>query len=503
VRVRHAAITSIALLCNDLAPEIEKRHHKAIIEALWKAMEDDNIKIKTQAVSCLVNFCRGVVDKCSDIMENYAGTLLERLAGLFQLSLTSNFVPLQAEVLSCMSMIATVIRSKFAQYYSTFLPGLKNLLANTPMATPRQKELRANTIKTIGAMLYAMADIKENRQTVLTDAKTIILGLLGLLDSKLPDDDPQITTIYNFWGEVAYLLEGDIAEYLPRILPPLFAAAKEDITVKVSDPQNPVQDESATDVVLNLPNVNISVNTQAFHMKMLATNVLHEVCGNAKKAFRPYVEEMARIVVNLLQTKASATIRRIAARYFRALLHACDTKEEMLKVFEFLYPTFREAILNAVKDENYRDLKCLIKELSGACEHFRNGPPMLSAEGMLDLCDVLHQALSCYDKLLKEKDHELKASKDFEEDEIEEIKEEIDRMGKITTYAMDTAGILGKLYGLQCEAVFSSKLIPHYVQFWQNPELPSRLRLAAICFICDVLEYLHGASVPPPFHPLL
>ncbi len=493
IRVRHAACTSIALLCTELAPKIQKAHHKIIIESMWKAMEDENIKLKTQAVSCIVNFCKGIVDENTEIMEKYAGTLLERIATLFEYSLANNYMPLQSEVLSCMSMIATAIRAKFAQYYSTFVPGLKNLLAKTPMETQKQKDLRANTIKTIGNMLYAMADTKENKAVVIEDAKVIAAGLITLLQAKFTSDDPQPQAIYNFWVEASYVLEEQFAEFLPKVLPALFEFAKADTTVKITDPDNPVQSHEKTDLVLNFAGVNLSVNTEKFQSKIMAANVLLEICGNTKKAFRPYAEETAKIALILLKTSSSGTLRRTGSKFLKELLLTCETKEEMLKMFMFIYPTMRDALLSAIEVDGHRDIKSILKQLSLGMQEFSNGPQILSLEGMQDLCEVLNKALCSFEKMQKEKAGDVKKSKELSEEDMSEIMDEIDKIAKIVTHVMEIAGVLCKLYRAQCETPFVNKLIRHYVAYWDDTSL--RLQLAAICFFCDILEHLQGTSV--------
>ncbi len=497
VRVRHSTITTLAILCTELAPEVEKRHHKVLMEGMWKSMDSENIKIKAQAVGCIVNFCKGVMEDDSELVEPYAGTLLERLAKLFELSLTQNYLPLQAEVLSAMSMIATLIKSKFAQYYGTFIPGLKRLLATTPMTTPRQKELRANTIKTIGNMIYAVGDIKENKEAVLKDARTFCSELIALLDSKLADDDPQALAIYNFWGEVTCVLGEGIGEYLPKILPPMFVFAKADMQVKIRDAQNPVKNECKEELTLTLGEVNISVNTMAFQSKMMAANVLLEICENAKKTFRPYSEEMAQIAVDLIKLKTSGNLKRTGSKFLRPLMMTCNTTDEMLKIFTFVYPAMREAIMTTVITEQFRDMKRFLKELYGGIQLFEHGPQMLSMEGMQDLCGVLGQCLSSFSKLHKEKAEALKAGKELNEDDIEEIEGEIEKFAKLTTYVLDICGVIGKHYGLQAESAFITKIIPHFVYFWEAAGNSSQLKLSSICFFCDVIEYFHGAAVFP------
>ena len=494
IRVRYAAISSIALLCTELSPEIQKQHHKEIIESLWKTMDHENIKLRTRAVGCLVNFCKGIMDDNESILEPYAGTLLEKLASLFEQSLMQNYMPLQSEVLSCMSVIAATIRDKFAEYYNKFIPGLKNLLGNTPMTTLKQKELRANTIKTIGNMLYAVSEIKQNKEVIINDAKEIIVGLLTLMKSKLSDDDPQTIAINNFWGEVTYVLGESFAEYLPNILPTLFEYINADTNAKISDSQNPVKNYNKGDMVIGINGVDLSVNTQAFQSKIMAGNVLIEICANLKKAFRPYTEDMSKAVISLLNCKSSGTLKRIGAKSFKCLLMTCTSNDEMVKVFNFIYPTLKQVLLGEIKCETYKNIKSFLKELCNAMRLFADGPQMFSDADMIDFCNVLDSALLCFIELQKDKITSLKTSKKLDEEEKQEINDEIEKIGKITTHVMEICGIIGKLYRMKAQEPFFSKLIPRYVYIWENAGESERLSLAAICFFCDVVEYFHEAS---------
>jgi hypothetical protein len=225
----------------------------------------------------------------------------------------------------------------------------------------------------------------------------------------------------------------------------------------------------------------------------MAANVLLEICGNTKRAFRPYSEDMAKVVLQLLKCTTPGSLRRVGAKYFKNLLLTCATKEEMLKLFEFIYPTFREAIVSAIQVESHRDIKALLKQLSAAIREFSNGPPMLSPDGMVDLCDLMDKCLCAFEKFEKERNTESKKVKELSEEDMDEIMSEIDKNAKIVTNAMEISGLLCKIYGKQCEAPFVNKLIKHYVAFWEDT--CSRLQLASICFFCDILEHLPGTSV--------
>jgi hypothetical protein len=120
-----------------------------LIDVLLKLMrEEELIKLKTQATSCMVNFVRGLIDEeaftdessdnqkeYSQILAPYSAHLVSTITGLFQLSLTQDYAPLQEEVLGLLSCIANVLEDKFAEHYTTFMPGLKQILTTMTMET--------------------------------------------------------------------------------------------------------------------------------------------------------------------------------------------------------------------------------------------------------------------------------------------------------------------------------------------------------------------------------
>jgi hypothetical protein len=494
VRVRYAAITSLGLFCTELGPELQLKHHKEIIEGLWKVIDHENIKLRTQTVKCLVNFCNGIKDSNESLLEPYAGTLLDKLGKLFEQSLTANFIPFQAEVLCCMSIIATTMRDKFAAYYSTFIPGLKTILNNTPMTTLQQKQLRANTIHTIGNMIYAVSEIEANKEIIINDTKEITIKLISVLDSKLTDDDPQIVAINNFWSQASYVLKESFVEYLSKIIPPLFTYLSADTRMRVTDAQNPAQSDNQNDLVLEFDKIKLSVNSQAFQNKLLAANVLMEMCSNVKKGFRAYTMDMAKAICELFNYTSSKSLKQAGAKSFKYLLETCESKEEMVTLFNHIYPAMKAAIMRDIENETLDHVKFFLKELCNAMRYFIDGPQMLSEGEMITMCGLLEKALLAYRSLHQDKLKYLHDSKKLDEDEIEEVNAEIDKYAKILTHSMEIAGIIEKLYVGQAYAPFISKLIPQYAYFWEHSGDSNRIQLASICFFCDVIEHMHGAS---------
>ena len=107
-RVRYEALTALGLLLTEMAPDAQKKFHDQLIPVLLKMMQEEQfIKLRTQATSCMVNFVRGLIDEeayvdesseaqkeFSIILAPYSGALVETISELFQLSLDQNYAPL-------------------------------------------------------------------------------------------------------------------------------------------------------------------------------------------------------------------------------------------------------------------------------------------------------------------------------------------------------------------------------------------------------------------------
>jgi hypothetical protein len=62
VRVRFAGLSCTALLLTELSPKAQKKFHAELIPALLKMMNNEELlKMKTQAVSTMINFVRGFI----------------------------------------------------------------------------------------------------------------------------------------------------------------------------------------------------------------------------------------------------------------------------------------------------------------------------------------------------------------------------------------------------------------------------------------------------------
>lgn len=159
--------------------------------------EEETLKLRTRATSCMVNFVRGLINEEGDeeidkeneaILKPYATPIVDTISVLFQQSIELNYGPLQEEVLSLLSCLANGLSSNFVEHYGKFMPGLKQILNTFPMETQSQQQLRCNCIQTIGYILTAVNDKPE---VCKVDALEIATTLTQLFVSgKIKSEDP-------------------------------------------------------------------------------------------------------------------------------------------------------------------------------------------------------------------------------------------------------------------------------------------------------------------------
>jgi hypothetical protein len=95
----------------------------------------------------MTSMIRGLIDEESaedseiniankKLLVPYAEGIVESISNLFAKSITENYGPLQEEVLSTLSCLASVLDTNFEAHYNKFMPGLKNILGTVKWETP-------------------------------------------------------------------------------------------------------------------------------------------------------------------------------------------------------------------------------------------------------------------------------------------------------------------------------------------------------------------------------
>jgi hypothetical protein len=230
-RVRYSGLSCVALLLTELAPTAQKKYHTDLMPVFLNMLTtEQTLKIQTHVVSTIINFAKGLMTEDDDeettdasstkLMEQYSSTLFESLITLLNKGMEQNYEPLQEEVMNLLSVVATIIDTEFAKYYSVLVPIMTNILRNVPSTTMSQMTLRARTIEALGYMIEAVTDKKAE---FVAGVQEITAFLITLKNSGLTNDDPQTAAIKETLAKIAGFLKEDFQQFLPLLLPTLLA----------------------------------------------------------------------------------------------------------------------------------------------------------------------------------------------------------------------------------------------------------------------------------------
>jgi hypothetical protein len=96
--------------------------------------------------------------------------------------------------------VANVLEDKFGDFYSLFMPGLKQILATMPMETKQQQELRSHCINSIGFILTAMKDKPDVCKNDAIECAQLLVTLLN--SGKVQETDPQLLAIHDTLSKI-------------------------------------------------------------------------------------------------------------------------------------------------------------------------------------------------------------------------------------------------------------------------------------------------------------
>ncbi len=142
VRVRYAGLSALAMLFTELAPKAQLKFHSEIVPVLTNLMlNEDLLKMQTQATSAMLNFVSGLIPSDDqgeenesedvdhkELMSKYTKDLLQALFTLLKKGIQAKHEPLQTEVLNVLGAVCNVIIEDFAEYYNDFIPLMVEIL---------------------------------------------------------------------------------------------------------------------------------------------------------------------------------------------------------------------------------------------------------------------------------------------------------------------------------------------------------------------------------------
>lgn len=416
---------------------------------------------------------------------------------MFEEALTQNYQPLQEEVLALVSCIATLIEEKFVKYYPNFMPGLKKIILETPNETTHQRDLRSNTIQTIGFLLDAIKGDKENIAGFREDAREIVGIFSKLLNSgSLTDDDPQVTAITNALTQAAAVLKEDFAPYMPEIMDRLLAGTKVEVDFKLEDAELPHagDDENLTTVTFKMKGLDgqkkLSLNTNALETKINSAQVVRALVENLGTTFLPYVEPTFEALSTLFDYKYSRAVRGVAIECCQYLLLACTELAQQEALMGQLYPKFEACVAGLIKKKDTQELVGFLKEFYHCIKVFKKPSP-LSPSQLIAFIGLMKEAcqLAWEDKQIT-LDEMVKKRDVLDEEDNEQYLNGLDEIEKVYLYVMEISGQLMRIYREDVTDLMRDQLFQLFVDNINKSENTQHEVIDSLCFFIDCCEFL-------------
>lgn len=509
-RVKYAGLSCLGLMLTEQAPKAQKQFHAELMPQLMNLMNGDALlKVKTQACAATVSFVRELIqvdedeidetEKETSAIEAYTDDLLESCSKLFNDALNNDYPPLQEEVLALISCIATLIEEKFVKYYPNFMPGMKQIILNTPNETTHQKDLRSNTIQTIGFLMDAIKNTKENKDNFKEDGKEIVEIFSKLLTSgEIKDDDPQITSITNALTQVAAVLQEDFAPFLPTIMEKLLKDSQTSVDFKVEDadiPHGQAQEEdNLTSVTFKMKGFEgskkLSLNTSALETKINSTQVIRALAENLGTVFFPYVEKTYNAMSELFDYKYSRAVRGCAIECCQYLIAACEELGHKEQLMSQMSTKFEECISSFVKKKDTDEIVTFLKEYYHCIKIFKKPAPVTEAQinNMVNLMAEGCKLASEDKKLTLE---ELEKKRDvLDEEDIDQYMDTIDEVEKVFLYTMEISGQFMRIYKADVTSQMRDVLFTLFVENINKTENTEHEVIDSLCFFIDCCEFL-------------
>ena len=354
VKVRQAALHSVARLADDLPEDLGKGHEKlmpALLGNLQTAMqhfrgeeEGPNIEIMkagTAAIDAVVDGMSG------DDAEQY----LERLAPLLQKLFQHPDPKIQALAASALGSLASTVESAFEPYLTDSMHSMQGYL--TKKENDEELELRASVTDAMGEMALAVG--AEKFQQYVRPLMQASEEALNLDHSRLKE------STYILWGSLAKVYEENFAPFLEGALKGIFGCFEQeeaDMEVELGDD---AKDLIGKEVVVAGKKIKVSAAkdddvaavrehgdiedveidedddddwddlttvTPVALEKEIAMEVLGDLVGNTKATFLPYFEKTIETILPLCEHAYEGVRKATITTLHRAYAALWDVSQE-------------------------------------------------------------------------------------------------------------------------------------------------------------------------------
>jgi len=488
-RVRYTSLHAIGQLANDQAPQFQEQFHSQVMPLLMRCCDDPVDRVAAMAMSAFVSFA----EELKDVLAVYSQGFMEKFLGKLQ---SSNHRGIQEEAITAIAVIAAVVRQDFAQYYSTTMPLLKQLISSA--TGEKQQRLRGKAFECLSLLGEAVP-----KEQFLPDAKQ---ALETMLTTQSAVDDLQREYINEAMQRIARCLKKDFSPFLPAVLPRVLKTLDlEDGGGLIQSATSGADDDDA--IEMNVNGKLVKVKSTKFEEMHEAVRLLNTFIKELEEGYYDFIQPTAQVLLPILQRTDEVSMYLEDARgdAFQtwSLLVKASAAGGKAKNIPAPYPLVAE-LLNTIVTTCVELLKKAEQEQGeevdpevlgyyayGMEQSLKEaGPGYISPAQTQQYLDLMFQLMDQSTKRSEKLKAQMKKSQgDYQPDEDDEDR---DPLEDETVLRRGYEAVLGGLMKANPEA-FSQLLQPcnQKMQVW----LASKdEKVLALHFACDMIEYLKEKS---------
>lgn len=283
--VRGAASFALGQFAEHLQPEIVS-HYQSVLPCILNALEDASDEVKEKSYYALAAFCENMGEEILPFLDPLMGRLLA--------ALQNSPRNLQETCMSAIGSVAAASEQAFIPYAERVLELMKVFMVLT-----NDEDLCARARATELVGITAMSVGRLRMEPILPPFLEAAIAGFGLEFSELRE------YTHGFFSNVGEILDEGFAQYLPHVVPLVFASCNLDdgsaVDIAESDADennNGFGGVSSDDEAHDEPRVrNISIRTGVLDEKAAATQAIGLFALHTKSSYAPYLEESLRILV--------------------------------------------------------------------------------------------------------------------------------------------------------------------------------------------------------------
>ncbi|CAN8252385.1 unnamed protein product [Cochlearia groenlandica] len=479
-RVRWAAINAIGQFSTDLGPDLQNQYHQIVLPALAAAMDDfQNPRVQAHAASAVVNFS----ENCTpEILTAYLDGIVSKLLVLLQ----NGKQMVQEGALTALASVADSSQEYFQNYYDAVMPYLKTILMNST-----DKSKRMLCAKSMECISFVGMAVGKDR--FRDDARQVMEVLMSLQGSEMEADDPITSYMLEVWARLCNCLGQDFLPYMSVVMPQLLHSAQlePDVTITSADLEDEVGDSD------DERDKKIRIKTSAIDEKATACNMLFCYADELKEGFFPWIDQVAPILVPLLNFYFHEEVRRAAVSALPELMLSAKlaiakgtSQGRDLSYLKQLSDYFIPAMLEALHKEP--DTEICVSMLEAIKECVRISGKLLDEGKIRSIIDEIKQVMTASSRRKKERGERAKAE-DFDSEEGELIKEENEQEEEIFHQVGEILGTLVKTFKASFLPFFD-ELSSYLTPMWGRDKTAEERRIS-ICIFDEVVEQCSDAAL--------